>query len=93
MVEPDPELLRRRRLAQQQLAEMADQVRRLLVQVAGQEQGYRQQNDQVQALIGGTATGADHAIARQLLEASTAIQQAVHALMAAEAQLRSASQI
>lgn len=93
MVEPDAELLRRRRLAQQQLAEMADQVRHLLVQVAGQEQGYRQQNDQVQALIGGTLTGADQAIARQLLEASSAIQQVVHALMAAEAQLRSASQI
>jgi len=93
MSEEDAELLRRRQLAQQQLAQMADQVRRLLVQLAGHQQAYRQQNDQVQALIGGTQTGADRAMARQLLEASNAIQQAVHALMAAEAQLRSASQI
>lgn len=92
MSEPDQELLRRRQLAQQQLAELAAQVRRLIGQLGSQEQAYLQQNDQVQSLIRGTATGADHAIARQLREASGAVQHAVQALLAAEAQLRSASQ-
>lgn len=92
MSDPDWEQIQRRQMAQQQLTEVATQVRRLIVHIAGHEQTLLQQNDQVQSLIRGTETGADHAIARHLGDASSAIQQAVQSLLAAEAQCRSAGQ-
>jgi len=93
MSDPDWEQIQRRQMAQQQLADVAAQVRRLIVQIAGYEHTFLQQNDQVQSLIRGTETSSDHVIARHLGDASSAVQHAVQALMAAEAQCRSAGQI
>jgi Mg2+ and Co2+ transporter CorA len=91
MSEPDYELIQRRQLAQHQLADAAAQVGRLTLQISGYQEAFLHQNDQVQALIHGTETGADHTIARHLGDASSSIQQAVQSLMAAEATCRSAS--
>lgn len=86
------ELLRRRQIAQQQLADAAIRVQRVILQVAGYEEAFLHQNDQVQQLIHGTEPGTDHTIARHLGDASAAVRQAMLSLLAAEATCRSASQ-
>lgn len=45
--------------------------------------GFSDQADQIQALIGNTATGADMAIAQRYEHAKSAVDQAVSALLAA----------
>lgn len=85
------ELMRRRQIAQQQLAEVAEQIGRVIQQVSGYEDGYLRQNDQVQQLIRGTEPGTDHTIARHLGDASAAVRQAMLSLLAAHATGRAAS--
>ncbi|MFC0624548.1 hypothetical protein [Kribbella deserti] len=86
------ELLRRRQMAQQQLADAAARVGRVIQRVAGYEETFLHQNDRVQQLIRGTEPGTDHTIARHLGDASGAVRQAIATLQAAESMCRSASQ-
>ncbi|MDX2972601.1 hypothetical protein [Kribbella solani] len=72
-----------------QLHGLADQSRQGAGSLAGFKQRFEQSSQSVQALIRGSATGADRDIATMLDAAAKSVDQAVQALHIAEAGCRS----
>ncbi|WP_344161869.1 hypothetical protein [Kribbella yunnanensis] len=72
-----------------QLHGLADQSRQGAASLAGFKQRFEQSSQQVEALIRGSATGADRDIAAVLDAAGRSVDQAVQALQMAEAGCRS----
>ncbi|HEY0692611.1 MAG TPA: hypothetical protein VGD71_26680 [Kribbella sp.] len=72
-----------------QLHGLADQSRQGAASLAGFEQRFEQSSQQVQALIRGSATGADRDISAVLEAAGKSVEQAVQALQIAESGCRS----
>ncbi|MEV6411143.1 hypothetical protein [Kribbella sp. NPDC051718] len=72
-----------------QLHGLADQCRQGATSLAGFKQRFQQSGEQVQALIRGSATGADRDISAVLEAAGKSVEQAVQALQIAEAGCRS----
>jgi len=72
-----------------QLHSLADQSRQGAASLGGFKQRFEQSSQQVQALIRGSATGADRDIATLLEAAAKSVDQAVQSLQIAEAGCRS----
>jgi hypothetical protein len=72
-----------------QLHSLADQSRQGAGSLAGFKQRFEQASQHVQALISGSATGADRDISTVLEAAGKSVEQAVQALQIAEAGCRS----
>ncbi|GAA1118285.1 hypothetical protein GCM10009630_15010 [Kribbella jejuensis] len=72
-----------------QLHSLADQSRSGAGSLAGFKQRFEQASQHVQALISGSATGADRDISTVLEAAGKSVEQAVQALQIAEAGCRS----
>jgi len=72
-----------------QLHGLADQSRQGAASLAGFKQRFEQSSQEVQALIRGSATGADRDISTVLEAAGKSVEQAVQALQIAEAGCRS----